>query len=849
MRKNKMFKIIGLSVITAGLLVGCGGSSTTSNTSNISGAVLKGPFDQSTITLYDAEGKEITSTTSTEGEFKLTKFDLTSDYYTVVTTGGSYEDEQTKQTVSMSGTEGLKTLLTKAELSAMITNSEYIAMTPETTIFAELVKERLDAGDDLVTATTKAETLVQDLLIKSSSPVSSLQSSDKLLKKGNLVKAGASSATIALAKNRAISFSNLMQDLGLAPDKVFDIITKIKDDIKDGTEDGIDLDDDGTVDVKASEATSNARDALFTQTTNRLMSGDLSDAEREQLESLGFDVNASRATATSERSARDANLTAEIDKAKNSSTLPALNILKTMTDEDGDLTDAQATYTLTAKTDVNVTINTPEGSWITPMWRYNDEQLPVIIRTNRGNAMTLRLDNQLDSNSTIHWHGFKIPAIMDGGPDVPVLKNTIKDYTFTMQQPAAPLWFHPHPDMETGKQVYMGLAGVFLLEDDISKGLEANKKLPSGAKDITLLVQDRRFAPEANGVRELQYKTMAMDSDGMLGDKVLVNGSVTPKLDVQTAQYRLRLYNVSNARNYDFAFDDNRSFKVVATDGGLLNEPVEVTSITLGAAERVEIIANFANDNVGDKVLLISKVSSGGMMNMGGMSGMDRKNSRNGMGGNNSGNGMGGNNSGNGMDGNNSGNGMSNNNMGGMDGMASSGQGFVLMRFDVNETVTDDVTLYTQLPTTAEIATRTDAASAVNASNPRKFVMTMSRGGNGMSFVINNKTFDPNFVNEYIAAGSTEVWEISNASMMAHPFHAHAVQYQILERDGKPATGTDLGWKDTFLVQPGGKVKIIAKFDPTINKGDYMYHCHILEHEDAGMMGYFRVGATGNVGN
>ena len=192
---------------------------------------------------------------------------------------------------------------------------------------------------------------------------------------------------------------------------------------------------------------------------------------------------------------------------------------------------------------------------------------------------------------------------------------------------------------------------------------------------------------------------------------------------------------------------------------------------------------------------------------------------------------------------------MSNNNMGGMDGMASSGQGFVLMRFDVNETVTDDVTLYTQLPTTAEIATRTDAASAVNASNPRKFVMTMSRGGNGMSFVINNKTFDPNFVNEYIAAGSTEVWEISNASMMAHPFHAHAVQYQILERDGKPATGTDLGWKDTFLVQPGGKVKIIAKFDPTINKGDYMYHCHILEHEDAGMMGYFRVGATGNVGN
>lgn len=118
-----------------------------------------------------------------------------------------------------------------------------------------------------------------------------------------------------------------------------------------------------------------------------------------------------------------------------------------------------------------------------------------------------------------------------------------------------------------------------------------------------------------------------------------------------------------------------------------------------------------------------------------------------------------------------------------------------------------------------------------------------------MTFVINGKSFDANRVDEFVPAGATEVWEIKNASPMAHPFHAHAVQYQILERDGKPATGVDLGWKDTFLVQPGGSVKIIAKFDPIINVGDYMYHCHILEHEDAGMMGYFKVGDTGIVGN
>jgi FtsP/CotA-like multicopper oxidase with cupredoxin domain len=542
---------------------------------------------------------------------------------------------------------------------------------------------------------------------------------------------------------------------------------------------------------------------------------------------LGVDVDALRG----DQANKEANLTAEVAKYIDSSTLPTLHVLETMTDEDGDLTDAKATYTLSANKDVNVTIETPEGSWITPMWRYNNKQLPMVIRTNRGNAMTLKLDNQLDADSTIHWHGFKIPAIMDGGPDVPVAKQTIKDYTFTMQQPAAPLWFHPHPDMQTGKQVYMGLAGAFLLEDNITKILETNKNLPSGDRDVVLLVQDRRFAVEANGVRELKYMNMDMDSDGMLGDTILVNGSVVPKHEVDTAQYRFRLYNVSNARNYDFAFNDGRKFKVVATDGGLLNEPVELDHITLGAAERVEIVVDFSADAVGSKVMMVSQPTAGDIMNMDTAS-SDAGSGMSGMGGNSGMNDMG-----------------TQNALGGTEGRAGSGQGLVIMRFDVTNTVTDDVTLYTSLPSNAEIVTRTDETTASNKDNPRQFVMTMVMGTDSMSFVINGKAFDANRVDEFIAAGATEIWEIKNSSPMAHPFHAHAVQYQILERDGKPATGTDLGWKDTFLVQPGKTVKIIAKFDPTINVGDYMYHCHILEHEDAGMMGYFRVGDSGNIGN
>ena len=499
------------------------------------------------------------------------------------------------------------------------------------------------------------------------------------------------------------------------------------------------------------------------------------------------------------------NLNTKSNKSKSSS----LHILPVMGDEDGSLTDAKATYTLTANKNVDVTIETPDRNWTTPMWRYNNSPLPLVIRANRGDKMTLNLNNKLDADSTIHWHGFKIPAKEDGGPDFPVKTNESKTYSFTLDQPASPLWFHPHPDMQTGKQVYMGLAGIFLIEDNISKELDKIKQLPSEEKDVVLLVQDRRFAPLKDGVRELQYMNQNMDMDGMLGDVVLVNGSQFPNLDVSTTQYRFRLYNVSNAKNYDFAFDDGREFTVVATDGGLIKNPVKLEHIKLGAAQRVEIVVDFAKDSVGDSVKLISRAFEDDNMGMGNMGG---------------------------------------NNTSTAEGRSPNGTAIDIMQFTVSKAETDDITLYTTLSKKAEISKRLDPALADNAGNEREFVMTMQRGNGTMSFVINGKAFDANRIDEFIATNTTEIWTLKNNSPMAHPFRAHAIQYQILDRDGVPASGTDLGWKDTFLVQANETVRIIGKFEP-INQGDYMYHCHILEHEDAGMMGYFRVGTTGNVGN
>lgn len=432
--------------------------------------------------------------------------------------------------------------------------------------------------------------------------------------------------------------------------------------------------------------------------------------------------------------------------------------------------------------------------------RYNRLPLQPVIVAKRGDKMKITVNNKLTTSNeetTVHWHGFKIPGAEDGGPDFPIAANTSRTYSFTMSQPAAPIWFHPHADGTTATQVYKGLAGAFILTDDITETLELNNQLPSGNNDIALLVQDRTFADDTNntGIRNLLYSNSS--ASGMLGDTILVNGVEMPALEVSTSQYRFRIFNGSNARTYDFGLDTNELFYVVSTDGGLLNSPVAVNHIVLSAGERAEIVVNFSHAYQ-QNIKLISRAF-------------------------NTGNGMGGSNS----------------------SVLSNGAPFDIMRFDVTKKVSDVVSLYTALPQNADINNR---LTAVMADTTRTFVMSMSGMGNGgtMQFLINDKVFDISRIDETIAAGATEIWEISNTSQIAHPFHAHAIQWQILDRGTTgntlvAASGVDLGWKDTVLVQPNETVRFIGKFDPTINFGKYMYHCHILEHEDNGMMGTFEV--------
>ncbi len=899
---------VGLA-LSLSYLAGCSNSTSTdagmggsggggANDTELLGSVFKGPIDNATIQITDAAGNVLANGGSTNGVFDIKNVPLGDGMVFIRSLGGSYTDEATGETVTAGSDQGLMAAFTADELRQIIANRQYIAMTPETTLIATIAKQKLAAGATPADAIEAAVALVSKQLIEGTNPASMVPG-DEPLRIGNLSTALPKDQKEALARNRAISFSYEAQSLNLKPVDALKLIRLRGEDLADGKLDGVANGnrvtlrdkDDREVDLSRRDQRASfglARSRLFNNTIQRLGRGELSDAEKAELEKLGFD------TESVERF-NQGNKQAEANTANNlaATNLPDFNRLPVMTDEDGNPDDAAATYTLTATPNVNVTVKVPGDSWTTPMMRYNGSPAPLVIKANRGDAMTLKLVNNLDADTTIHWHGFKIPGDQDGGPDFPVAPGDEKTYSFTLKQPAASLWFHPHPDMQTGEQVYRGLAGVFLIEDQISRQLEAEHKLPSGEYDIPVLVQDRRFKPEVNGVRELAYKTMEMDSDGMLGNDVLVNGNALPKLEVSTRQYRFRIYNTSNARSYDFALHDGSEFTIVGTDGGLLPTPVKTDHILLGAAERAEIVIDFGKYNVGDKIMLISRAFNGSpMMGMmggmnGGGSGMgdgDMNGGGSGMGddgmsGSGSGMGDGGmNGGGSGMgDGDMSGSGSGmggrmadNMNLAGanganpMGGAMMNGMRMDIMRFDVTSQASDDVTLYSALPANAEINSQRLKAS--DASKTRNFVMSMAMGnmgggsmgqnggamgpGNmgsggmgGMTFVINGKSFDMNRIDELIklSEGNTEIWSIQNMSPMAHPFHAHAIQWQILDRNGIPASGVDLGWKDTVLVQPGETVRFIGRFDPQVNSGNYMYHCHILEHEDAGMMGFFRI--------
>ncbi|WP_010093540.1 multicopper oxidase family protein [Ornithinibacillus scapharcae] len=402
---------------------------------------------------------------------------------------------------------------------------------------------------------------------------------------------------------------------------------------------------------------------------------------------------------------------------------------------------------------------------------YNGNYLGPVIRVREGQQVKVKMKNDLDEATTLHWHGLRVDGENDGGPHSGVLPGDTWEPEFTIEQPAATLWYHPHMMHMTAKQVYEGLAGLFIIEDEVSDQLDIPKDY--GVNDIPLIIQDRRLDASGNMKYDPGMNDIMM---GLYGNAFLVNGAISPYLEVPKGMVRLRLLNGSNGRTYHFELNNGQSFYQIATDGGFLEKPVEMDSIRMSPAERAEILVDFSELESGDSIQLVD-------------TGSDLA-------------------------------------------KTVSESDVELMKFVVIDEETDVFTIPEKLTTIEKLAPDSSAAT-------REMVMA----GVGATLTINDKTMDMSRIDEVVNWKDTEIWEVTNQRTgtqggMPHPFHLHGVQFQVLDRDGNPPAANESGWKDTILVHPGETVRIITNFK---NKGIFMYHCHILEHEDAGMMGQYEV--------
>lgn len=392
------------------------------------------------------------------------------------------------------------------------------------------------------------------------------------------------------------------------------------------------------------------------------------------------------------------------------------------------------------------------------------------FRINQGENFKLAFSNGLSESTNIHWHGLEVPAAQDGYPTEVTAPSGSFAYNFEVKNRPGTYWYHPHPDMATASQTYRGLAGFFI----VNSPEEATLGLPSGEFDVPLVVQDKRLADG------LAYNPSDGDrSIGLFGESLLVNGTVSPVLEVATRTYRFRLLNGSNARIYNFSLSSGASFQLIGTDGGLLDAPQTVSSVLLAPGERADVLVNFVGNRVGEQVFLQSQTFVGSE--------------------------------------------------------TQGKQAFKILKFTVIRQENDTFVLPSTLMSVEKLA-----ESEVVATRSFNIGHMMVHSGMTMASMVHpldGRFFNPNRRDEVVNANTIEIWEFDNTTgTETHPMHLHAGQFQVLSRTGGRGRlePWEKGWKDTVLAFPGEKVRIIIRFPG--NLGKYVFHCHNLEHEDGGMM-------------
>jgi bilirubin oxidase len=347
---------------------------------------------------------------------------------------------------------------------------------------------------------------------------------------------------------------------------------------------------------------------------------------------------------------------------------------------------------------------------------------------------------------------------------------------------AATYWYHPHLHTTTQAQVTMGAGGLIIIQDDEEAALPLPRTY--GVDDIPLVLTSRRFVGAGGGANQFAL-------NGAFGDFMLVNGTLKPQVSLPAQVVRFRILDAEVARNHNLGFSDNRTFYVIASDGGLLNAPVPVTRMVMGSAERYEILVDLRDLAPGSTLDLMTYNSNQAAGYSGGQAGTT-----------------------------------------GANGSLLNNIDFVDLHINIVAATANPIT---SIPATLAhnvYWTNTDV------TNNRTVSLT-GVGGAPLSF--DNLVYSPSVINQTVNYNAVEQWTLANVSNLAHTFHIHDIQFYLTAVPGGIPAYMQ-GWKDSFIIPQQASVSFIAKFDDfASNNNPFMFHCHFLQHEDGGLMGQFLV--------
>lgn len=431
----------------------------------------------------------------------------------------------------------------------------------------------------------------------------------------------------------------------------------------------------------------------------------------------------------------------------------------------------------------------------TPTYGINGPFMSPTIIVNKGDVVTLNVINNLPVATTMHWHGLHVAPVNDGGPHQSIGAGTTWSPSFEILNNAGSFWYHPHGEGKTELHVGKGLAGMFIIHDpeELALGLPGTY----GVDDFPIIVQSKSFDV-------LNQISLADHMD----TAIFVNGTPEAYLDIPAQVVRLRLLNGSSMRSFYFGFSNGMTFQQIATEGGIKAAPLTLSRILLAPGERSEILVDLSGMN-GQSFDMMSYSSEMPLGVFGspfvGVVGQDTLM------------------------------GYSENSLNGAD--------FPLLQFNVIAQTATPVTTIpsTLIPYLPFNPADVDVNRTIVLDTLRALPIDIPNLASG-PFGLNERRFHMDSINNHVQLNSTEIWTLVNNTHIAHPFHIHDILFNVIEKGGDPTPPEEQGWKDVVLVMPHDSVKFITKFTTfTDEMVPYMYHCHLLHHEDDGMMGSFLV--------